>query len=208
MKALLLNGSPNARGCTYTALSEVEKTLNQNGVETEILQLGKGAIRGCIGCGACRGKGRCAFGAEDGVNRALEKLETAGALIIGSPVYYASPNGALIAFLDRLFFAGPDVAGKVGAAVVSARRAGTTAALDVLNKYFLISGMPIAPSQYWNMVHGNTPAEVAQDLEGLQIMRRLGENVAYMMKCFEAGRVAGVALPPAEPARMRTNFIR
>ena len=207
MKALLINGSPNAHGCTFTALGEVEKSLRQEGIETEIFQLGKEPLRGCLGCGACKKSGRCAF-SDGNVNQALDILKGCQALVVGSPVYYASPNGALIAFLDRLFYAGGLDDHKVGAAVVSARRAGTTAALDVLNKYFLISGMPIAPSQYWNMVHGNTPQEVLEDLEGLQVMRVLGRNIAYLMKCMRAGRDAGILPPAPEQKRERTNFIR
>lgn len=207
MKALLINGSPNAHGCTFTALCEVEGALRREGIETEIFQLGKEPIRGCLGCGACRKSGLCAFG-DGNVNQALETLKGCQALVVGSPVYYASPNGALLSFLDRLFFTGGLDGHMVGAAVVSARRAGTTAALDVLNKYFLISGMPIAPSQYWNMVHGNTPQEVLKDLEGLQIMRMLGRSIAWLMNCIQAGREAGIAPPAPESPRVRTNFIR
>lgn len=207
MKALLINGSPNAHGCTYTALREVEKALALEGVETEIFHIGNQPIRGCLGCDACRKTGRCQF-SDGGVNEALDKLEECDALVIGSPVYYASPNGSLIAFLDRLFFTCAPLSHKVGAAVVSARRAGTTAALDVLNKYFLISGMPIAPSQYWNMVHGMEPEEVLEDQEGLQIMRLLGRNIAYLVKCIKAGRAAGIEPPAPESPRARTNFVR
>lgn len=207
MKVLLINGSPNPAGCTFTALSEVAAALNGEGVDTQIFQLGKEPIRGCLGCGACRKMGRCAF-SDGNVNQALDLLEDCQGLVVGSPVYYAGPNGALISFLDRLFFTGRVSSHKVGAAVVSARRAGTTASLDVLNKYFFISGMPVAPSQYWNMVHGNTPDEVRQDLEGLQIMRTLGRNMAYLIKCMEAGRQAGIQPPEPEQPRLRTNFIR
>lgn len=207
MKVLLINGSPNPQGCTYTALSQVAQALAEQGVESEVFQLGKEPIRGCLGCGACRGKGRCAF-ADGRVNLALDKLQDCQGMVVGSPVYYASPNGAVLAFLDRLFYTGGVPAHLVGAAVVSARRAGTTAALDALNKYFLISGMPIAPSQYWNMVHGNTPQEVAQDLEGLQIMRTLGRNMAWLIQCIQAGKAAGVLPPEREAPALRTNFIR
>ena len=176
-KVLLINGSPNKAGCTYTALREVEKSLNKDGVDTEIFQLGKGPVQGCTGCGGCGRNGKCVF--EDGVNRLVERLNEFDGLVIGSPVYYASPNGALLAFLDRLFFAaGKKFAGKPGAAVVSCRRGGATAAFDVLNKYFSISNMPIVTSQYWNQIHGNTPEEALQDAEGLQTMRTLGENMA------------------------------
>lgn len=205
-KVLLINGSPNAQGCTYTALREVEKSLNKNGVDTEIFQLGKGPIQGCTGCGGCGRNGKCVF--DDGVNRLVERLDEFDGLVIGSPVYYASPNGALLAFLDRLFFAaGKKFAGKPGAAVVSCRRGGATAAFDVLNKYFSISNMPIVTSQYWNQIHGNTPEEALQDAEGLQTMRTLGENMAWLIKCIQAGRAAGVPEPVYEK-KQSTNFIR
>ena len=205
-KVLLINGSPNKAGCTYTALREVEKSLNKNGVETEIFQLGKGPVQGCTGCGGCGRNGKCVF--DDGVNRLAERLDEFDGLVIGSPVYYASPNGALLAFLDRLFFAaGKKFAGKPGAAVVSCRRGGATAAFDVLNKYFSISNMPIVTSQYWNQIHGNTPEEALQDAEGLQTMRTLGENMAWLIKCIQAGRSAGVPEPVYEK-KQKTNFIR
>ena len=205
-KVLLINGSPNKAGCTYTALREVEKSLNKNGVETEIFQLGKGPVQGCTGCGGCGRNGKCVF--DDGVNRLVERLDEFDGLVIGSPVYYASPNGALLAFLDRLFFAaGKKFAGKPGAAVVSCRRGGATAAFDVLNKYFSISNMPIVTSQYWNQIHGNTPEEALQDAEGLQTMRTLGENMAWLIKCIQAGRAAGVSEPVYEK-KQSTNFIR
>lgn len=205
-KVLLINGSPNKAGCTYTALREVEKSLNKNGVETEIFQLGKGPVQGCTGCGSCGRNGKCVF--DDGVNRLAERLDEFDGLVIGSPVYYASPNGALLAFLDRLFFAaGKKLAGKPGAAVVSCRRGGATAAFDVLNKYFSISNMPIVTSQYWNQIHGNTPEEALQDAEGLQTMRTLGENMAWLIKCIQAGRSAGVPEPVYEK-KQKTNFIR
>lgn len=205
-KVLLINGSPNAQGCTYTALREVEKSLNKNGVDTEIFQLGKGPIQGCTGCGGCGRNGKCVF--DDRVNRLVERLDEFDGLVIGSPVYYASPNGALLAFLDRLFFAaGKKFAGKPGAAVVSCRRGGATAAFDVLNKYFSISNMPIVTSQYWNQIHGNTPEEALQDAEGLQTMRTLGENMAWLIKCIQAGRTAGVPEPVYEK-KQSTNFIR
>ena len=205
-KVLLINGSPNKAGCTYTALLEVEKSLNKNGVETEIFQLGKGPVQGCTGCGGCGRNGKCVF--DDGVNRLVERLDEFDGLVIGSPVYYASPNGALLAFLDRLFFAaGKKFAGKPGAAVVSCRRGGATAAFDALNKYFSISNMPIVTSQYWNQIHGNTPEEALQDAEGLQTMRTLGENMAWLIKCIQAGRATGVPEPVYEK-KQSTNFIR
>lgn len=207
MKALLINGSPNQHGCTYTALSEVEKTLNKHGVETEILYLGRKPIAGCIACGYCKKNDRCVF--NDQVNEVLDKLDSIDAVVIGSPVYYASPAGQLIAFLDRLFYAkgGDAWAGKLGTGIVSCRRGGAASAFDVLNKYFTISNMPVVSSQYWNQVHGNTPEEVLADEEGMQIMRALGENMAWLLKCIDAGRKSGVAAPQYEP-RIMTNFIR
>lgn len=205
MRALLINGSPNPDGCTYTALREVAGALEDNGIETEIFQIGKNPVRSCIDCGGCRNN-RCAF--DDLANQALAKVESSDALVIGSPVYYASPNGSLIALLDRMFFAGSAVMRlKPAACIVSARRAGTTAALEVLNKYPTIAQMPLVSSSYWNMVHGNEPAEVWKDAEGVQTLRRLGKNMAYLLKCIEAGRAAGVMLPEPEP-RIFTNFIR
>ncbi|MEM0529500.1 flavodoxin family protein [Zongyangia sp. HA2173] len=207
MKVLLLNGSPHAKGCTFTALSEVAKELETQGIQTEILQIGTQPVRGCIGCRRCRTTGHCIF--DDGiVNLVIDKAAEADGFIVGSPVYYASANGALIALLDRIFYAGSkNFVYKPAAAVVSARRAGTTASFDELNKYFTISQMPVVSSQYWNMVHGNTPDEVRQDLEGMQIMRTLGRNMAWLLRCIEAGKKANVSLPEAEP-RVATNFIR
>lgn len=204
MKVLLLNGSPNEKNCTYTALEEVAGALTQCGVESEIIHIAKGVVPGCIACRTCKTAGRCVFTA-DKVNEVVEKMETADGLIIGAPVYYASPNGTAISFLDRLFYTGArHFAYKPGAAVVSARRAGTTASLDVLNKYFLISNMPIVPSQYWCMVHGYTPDDVRQDEEGMQIMRTLGRNMAWILKSFAAGEKP----PVPEAERKFTNFIR
>lgn len=207
MKVLLVNGSPDERGCTYTALAEVAKTLNQEGVGSEILWIGKDAICGCSGCGGCFRLRKCVH--DDIVNVIAEKMQTADGLIIGSPVHYASAGGSIASVMDRVFYSASKkyLANKPGAAVVSARRAGTTAALDQLNKYFTISNMPIVSSQYWNMVHGNTPEEVAKDLEGLQIMRQLGRNMAWMLKCIQAGKEAGVPAPEIEK-RVATNFVR
>lgn len=206
MKVLLINGSPNKNGCTYTALAEIEKELNKENIETEIFHIGNKPIRGCIACGKCNNN-RCIFN-DDIVNEALEKCENIDGFIVGSPVYYASANGAVVSLLDRMFYAGGSLLKyKPAVAIASARRAGTTATLDVLNKYFSISCMPIVSSQYWNMVHGNTPDEVKQDLEGLQIMRTLGKNMAWMLKCIEAGKEKGITIPSSEP-RQRTNFIR
>ncbi len=206
MKVLLINGSPNEKGCTYTALSEVAKTLEECGVMAEIVQIGKQAVRGCIGCGGCAGKGRCVFN-DDMVNEWLAKMEEADGLVIGSPVYFASPNGNLISLLDRLFYAGKNFAHKPAAAVVSARRGGTTVSLDDIQKYFTIRQMPVVSSTYWNMVHGNKPEEVLQDKEGLQTMRNLGRNMAWILKCIEAGKQNGI-MPPVAENDSRTNFIR
>ena len=208
MKVVLVNGSPRPNGCTYTALSEVAGALEENGVATEILQLGVKPISGCIACGSCAKTGRCFM--DDPVNRFLDLALTADGFVFGSPVHYASASGMLASFMDRAFYASRDpkrYAYKPAAAVVSARRAGTTAALDQINKYFLISGMPIVSSRYWNMVHGSTPEDVRKDLEGLQIMRVLGRNMAWLMKSIEAGRAAGLTLPEREEP-LRTNFIR
>ena len=205
MKVLLINGSPNAKGCTYTALEEVAKTLNQEGIETEIIHVGNKDIRGCIACRSCKTKGKCVF--DDLVNETAPKFQECDGIVIGSPVYYASANGTLVSFIDRLFYSTPgDKTMKVGATVVSCRRAGTTATFDELNKYFTISGMPIASSQYWNMVHGNSREEVLQDEEGLQTMRVLGRNMAFLMKSIQLGKKE-YGLPEKEE-RIFTNFIR
>lgn len=206
-KVLLVNGSGNERGCTYTALSEVAAALEREGIATEIIQLGKVPVRDCIGCGACAKLGKCIF-EEDAVNKVAEMAREADGFVFGTPVYYAHPSGRILSFLDRLFYsAGSAFAFKPGAAVASARRAGTTASLDVLNKYFTIARMPVVSSNYWNMIHGNTPEEVRQDLEGLQIMRGIGQNMAWMLKCIEAGKAAGIGYPETEQ-KVRTNFIR
>ena len=205
-KILLINGSPNEYGCTYTALKEIADTLSRNDVETEILYLGKKPIAGCIACGKCAETKRCVF--HDSVNEVLDRIDEFDAIVVGSPVYYAGPAGQLTAFLDRLFFLKEDLmAGKLGASVVSCRRGGATAAFDRLNKYFTISNMPIVSSQYWNMVHGSTPEDVRQDLEGLQVMRTLAENMAWLLRCIDAGRKAGVPSPVYDE-HLWTNFIR
>lgn len=208
MKVLLINGSPKANGCTYTALCEVAKALENEAVETEIFHIGDKPIRGCIGCGGCSktSPGRCVFN-DDTVNIALEKAKEADAFVFGSPVHYAAASGLMTSFLDRFFCAGDNFKYKPGASVVSCRRGGATAAFDQLNKYFTISNMPIVSSQYWNMVHGNTPDEVKKDLEGMQTMRTLGRNMAWLLKSIEAGKKAGIPLPEKEP-RVATNFIR
>jgi multimeric flavodoxin WrbA len=207
MKVLLINGSPKANGCTYTALTEVAKELENNGIETEIFHVGKKPIRGCMACGGCsKTDGLCVFD-DDSVNIALKKAKDADGFIFGSPVHYASASGQITSFLDRFFYAGNVFQYKPGAAIVSCRRGGSTAAFEQLNKYFTISNMPIVSSQYWNMVHGNTPEEVRQDLEGMQTMRTLGKNMAWLLNCIHAGKEAGVKLPEKE-TRAITNFIR
>lgn len=209
MKVLLINGSCNANGCTYTALNEVAKMLNSEGVETEIIQIGNKAVRDCIGCGACRKNNdlKCIF-KDDAVNEVIEKAKCADGFIFGSPVYYAHPSGRLLSFMDRLFFAGGAAfAFKPAAAIVSARRAGTTASIEAITKHFTINKMPVVSSNYWNMVHGNEPEEVLQDKEGLQIMRTLGQNMAWLLKCIEAGKNAGINYPQTED-KIWTNFIR
>ena len=206
MKVLLLNGSPHERGCTYTALSEVARTLEADGVQAEILWLGKEPTQGCMGCGACGRLGRCVF--DDVVNTAAEKARTCDGLIVGSPVHYAAASGQVTCVLDRLFYsAGSALRLKPAAAVVSARRAGTTSGPDQLNKYFTINQMPVVSSRYWNMVHGTSAEDVARDEEGLAVMRTLGHNMAWLLKSIQAGRDAGLAPPVQEPPA-RTNFIR
>lgn len=205
MKVILINGSPNAKGCTFTALEEVANTLNKEGIETEIIHVGHKDIRGCIGCRKCKTTGKCVF--NDIVNEVAPKFAECDGIIIGSPVYYASANGTLVSFIDRLFYSmTEDKTMKVGAAVVSCRRAGNTATFDELNKYFTISGMPVASSQYWNMVHGNSREEVLQDLEGLQTMRTLGKNMAFLIKSIQLGKEE-FGLPDKED-HIFTNFIR
>lgn len=204
---LLLNGSCHEQGCTYTALREVAGVLEKEGIGTEIFQMGSDPIRDCIGCGGCGKLGKCVF-QDDLVNEFVEKARKADGFVFGTPVYYAHPSGRVLAFLDRVFYSGGSAfAFKPGAAVASARRAGTTASLDVLNKYFTINRMPVVSSNYWNMVHGNRPEEVLQDQEGLQIMRGIGQNMAWLLRCIEAGKAAGIGYPETEP-KIKTNFIR
>lgn len=206
MKTLLVNGSPHAKGCTYTALCEVAAALEQEGIETEIFQVGTKPISGCLGCGACLKTGRCVIA--DTVNEFLDKAEKADAFVFGSPVHFASASGMLTSFMDRAFYGrGNLFAYKPAAAVMSCRRGGATATFEQINKYFTISNMPIVGSQYWNMVHGNTPEEVKQDGEGMQTMRTLGLNMAWLMKSIQAGKEAGLELPQRE-AKINTNFIR
>ena len=206
MKVLCLNGSPREHSCTYTALREVADTLEKNGIETEFAWVGNQPVAGCIACGKCAGKGRCIF--DDKVNEILEHLDEYDGILVGSPVYYAGPSGQVQAFLDRLFYCGGSrMKGKVGAAVVSCRRGGASAAFDRLNKYFTICSMNVIGSQYWNQVHGSRPEDVKKDEEGLQTMRTLGENMAWALKNRKAGIEAGIETPEYE-AKIHTSFIR
>lgn len=206
MKVLLVNGSPHEAGCTYTALSEVGEALRAEGVDTEMIWLGNKPVEDCIACGKCRELGKCVF--DDVVNELIGRAKEADGFVFGSPVYYAHPSGRVLSALDRAFYAGKAAfAGKPGASVVSARRGGTAASYDVLNKYFGISSMPVVSSTYWNMVYGNTPDEVRRDAEGMQTMRNLGRNMAYLIKCIAAGRAAGIEAPVQETAA-KTNVIR
>lgn len=206
MKVILVNGSPHEKGCTYTALAEAAEALNKNGIETEIFQIGNKPVQGCIGCMACRKTGRCFV--SDGVNDLTEKAKTADGFIFGTPVHYAAASGSITSFMDRAFYSGGSaLTGKPAAAVVSCRRGGASAAFDQMNKYFTINCMPIVSSQYWNQVHGNTPEEVKKDEEGMQTMRTLANNMAWLLKCIEAGKEKGINFPEREPS-VRTNFIR
>ena len=210
MKILLINGSPREKGCTFTALEEVAAAVRQAGVETEFFWIGNSAVSGCINCDHCRKNGACVH--DDSVNRFLETAKQIDGFVFGSPVYFASASGSITSFMDRVFYSshwsGHDCFYlKPAAAVVSARRGGTTAALDRLIKYFTYAQMPVISSRYWNMVHGTSPDEVLQDLEGLQVMRILGRNMAWFLRCKEAGIKAGVKFPESEE-RIATNFIR
>ena len=205
MKVLMINGSPHAKGNTYTALHEMEKVFEAEGVETEIVHAGNRPVRGCIACYSCASKGKCVF--DDVVNQTAPKFEECDGLVVASPVYYASANATLIAFLDRLFYSTPfDKSMKVGASVVAARRGGLSATFDELNKYFTICGMPVASSQYWNSIHGMAPGEAEQDAEGLQTMRTLARNMTFLMKSIALGKEK-YGLPEKE-AFEQTNFIR
>ena len=206
MNVLLINGSPHENGCTFTALSEVAGQLEKQGIGTEILHNGTGPIHGCIACGKCTGTGHCQFD-DDPVNRAIDLTKQADGLVVGSPVYYASPNGSLRAFMDRMFFRkSAAYAFKPAAASVNCRRGGATTAFETLNRYFTIASMPVVSSQYWNETHGVTPEQVRQDLEGMQTMRTLGNNMAWLLKCIEHSKTA-VPYPVREPP-VATNFIR
>ncbi len=205
MKVLMICASPHKNGNTALALSEMEKVFTEEGIEVEMLQIGQKDIRGCMGCYACYETGKCAI--DDIVNETAPKLKEADGVVLASPVYYASANGTLISFLDRLFYStGFDKTMKVGAAVAVARRGGCSATFDQLNKYFTISGMPVASSQYWNSVHGRTPGEAAEDAEGMQTMRTLARNMAFLMKSIALGKKT-YGLPEKEERRA-TNFIR
>ena len=206
MKVMLVNGSHHEKGCTYTALAEVAKALNANGIETEIYQLSGKNIEGCKGCWACKKAKKCVF--DDGtVNDFVARAAEFDGFVFGSPVYYASAAGSLISFMDRVFYSGGKLlAYKPAAAVVSCRRAGASTTFDVINKYFTINNMPIVASNYWNEIHGNTAEEAAQDEEGLQTMRVLGNNMAWLLKCIELGKAAGVQ--PVTEKKIWTNFIR
>lgn len=204
MKVLLVNGSFHQKGCTYTALCEVAKALNANGIQTEIYQIGN-ATSGCRGCRACKKLGKCVI--DDGVNEFVEKAANFDGFVFGSPVYYASAAGALVSFMDRAFYSGGrNFTYKPAAAVVSCRRAGASTTFDVINKYFTINNMPVVGSNYWNEIHGNTAEEAAQDEEGLQTMRVLGNNMAWLLKCIELGKLEG--LEPVKEKKIMTNFIR
>lgn len=206
MKVLLINGSPHKEGNTAFALQQMREIFQQNGIETETMEVGSAVIRGCVGCGSCYKTHKCVF--DDLVNEVAEKLGSADGMVVGSPVYYASPNGTLLSFLDRLFYSTGhiDKRMKVGASIVCARRGGCTAAMDVLNKYFTISSMPVAPSTYWNQIHGAKPGEAALDAEGIRTMRNLAKNMIFMMKAIAAEKEAN-GLPEPEPKAF-TNFIR
>jgi len=205
-KILLINGSPNEKGCTYTALSELASQLEKHGVETELLYLGTAPVSGCTACRACGKLGRCVI--DDAVNEIGSRLTEFDGIVMGSPVYYGGPSGQLCAFLDRLFFAyGGQMSGKLAASVVSCRRGGSTAAFDRLNKYPAMNNMVIVGSQYWNQIHGSIAQQAREDAEGLQTMRALGENMAWLLKCIAAGKAANVPMPAYEK-RIATNFIR
>lgn len=208
MKVLLLNGSAKEKGCTNEALTEIAVTFKQEGIESEIVWLGAGPLRDCIGCGGC-GKlpCRCVF-SDDKVNDVIEIAKECDGFIFGTPVYYAHPSGRVLSALDRMFYSSKKVfQHKPGAAIASARRAGTTASVDVLNKYFTFAQMPVVSSSYWNVVHGATPEEVRQDQEGMQTMRNLARNMAWLLKCLEAGKQQGISLPANEYGN-KTSFIR
>ena len=207
MKVLLFNGSPRQNGCTFTALSVIASGLNEQDIETEILQIGNQPVQDCIGCGGCRGTGRCVF-TDDPVNEWLDKAAHADGFVFGTPVYYAHPTGRILSAMDRMFYAGgQNFYHKPAAVIASARRAGTTASLDVMSKFLGISEMPVVSSTYWNMVHGSAPEDVSKDLEGMQTMKNIARNMAWLLKCIDAGKREGI-LSPATQKSVWTNFIR
>ena len=202
MKVIMISGSPHKEGSSRLALREMEKVFAAEGIESELIEVGAGPVSGCTACGACKKTGVCVIG--DGVNEAIEKLAAADALVVATPVHYASPAGALLAFLDRMFYAGAErFAHKPAAAFACARRAGTTASLDVINKYFTISQMPVVSSTYWSQIYGGAPGDASHDAEGLQTARNLARNMAWLLKCIAAGPE-----PPEAETAARTNFIR
>lgn len=205
MKVLLVNGSPHKNGCTYTALTIVAETLNKEGIETEIMYLGNKPIAGCIGCGKCFDSGKCFR--DDIVNDFIRKTAECDGFVFGSAVHFASATGAITSFMDRAFMIPSKMKNKPAAAIVSCRRGGATASFDQLNKYFTIRCMPVISSNYWNMVHGSNPADVMKDEEGVQTMRVLGKNMAWILKCIEAGKQAGITAPVSEE-KIYTNYIR
>lgn len=208
MKVLLINGSSRPNGCTYTALNEIAKKLNDNNIETEIFFIGNEPVRDCTACLSCRNTdNKCVFD-DDCINAIILKAKEADGFIFGTPVYYAHPSGRILSVLDRVFYAGSSVfAHKPAAAIASARRGGTTASIDVLNKYFTIAQMPVVSSTYWNMVHGSKPEDVLQDLEGIQTMHNVAENMTWLLKCIQSGKENGIPLP-STVKKERTNFIR
>ena len=207
-RVLLINGSPHQFGCTHTALREIADAIEDSGLEAEIYHIGSDAIFGCRACGYCSRTGSCIID-DDGVNIVSNKLKRCAGLVVGSPVYYGGPCGSITSFMERVFQSCDStfLRGKPAASIASCRRSGTTATFDRLNKYFTISQMPVVSSSYWNGVHGNTPDEVLHDREGMRTMRVIGRNMAWMIKCFEAGRAVGIEFPEQEP-RIQTNFIR
>lgn len=207
MKVLLVNGSPKTNGCTFTALTVIAEALNAQNIDTEIFQIGNKPVQDCIDCKGCVGKGKCVFNG-DPVNELIEKAKTADGFVFGTPVYYAHPSGRILSALDRAFYAGGSAfEHKPAAVIASARRAGTTVSVDVLSKYLGIKQMPIVTSSYWNMIHGNTPEQTVQDLEGIQTMKNIAANMAWLLKCIQAGKNAGIDVPD-NTTSVRTNFIR
>lgn len=206
MKVILINGSPHKQGCTYTALTEIKKTLEKNGIETEEFWLGNKPTAGCIGCGTCLETGKCFI--DDKVNEFLEKVPSADGFVFGTPVHFASGSGMITSFMDRVFYGRRNLfKNKLAACIVSCRRGGATSTFDQINKYFAMNNMPIVTSQYWNMVHGSKPEDVLKDEEGMQTMRTLANNMAWLLKCIEAGKNSGIKEPENEKI-IQTNFIK